>query len=75
MNNIALLFGTILMFVGGGLLVMALIYFAGGLACAAWIAFSDRFRSICRAESLIFDYRKNRREFLRWKEGNDGKTD
>lgn len=75
MNNIALLLGTILMVVGGGLLAGYLICFFGSLACTAWIAFSDRFRSICRAESVIFEYRKNRREFLRWKEGNDGKTD
>ncbi len=75
MNDIALLLGAILMCVGGGLVVGTLICFAGSLLCAAWIAFSERFRSICRAESIIFEYRKNRKKFLRWKEENDGKTD
>ena len=75
MNNIALLLGTILMCVGGGLLAGYLICFAGSLVCTAWIAFSDRYRSICRAESVIFEYRKNRREFLRWKEGAENAAD
>lgn len=73
MKSIALWLGTILMGTGGALLVMALIFFIGWLVCIAWIAFSDRFRAICKAESLIFEYRKNREKFLEWKEANHGK--
>ena len=28
---------------------------------------SNRFQAICKAESLILEYRKNRDEFLRWR--------
>ena len=75
MNSIALWLGTILMGAGGALLVLALIFFIGWLVCVAWIAFSERFRGICKAESLIFEYRKNREKFLEWKEGDHGQTD
>ena len=34
----------------------------------AWIAASNRFRDICKAESLIFEYRRERKEYLWWKE-------
>lgn len=72
MNSIALWLGTILMGVGGALLVLALIFFIGWLACVAWIAFSETFRGICKAESMIFEYRKNREKFLEWKEADHG---
>ena len=32
------------------------------------IAASNRFRDICKAESLIFEYRRERKEYLWWKE-------
>lgn len=38
------------------------------LAEIAWIAASNRFRDICNAESLIFEYRREREEYLWWKE-------
>lgn len=37
------------------------------LAEIAWIEVSDKFRDICKAESLIFEYRREREEFLWWK--------
>lgn len=37
-----------------------------GCSVQAWVAFSNRFRDICKAESLIFEYRKYREQFLEW---------
>ena len=41
------------------------------LLCEAWMAASNRFRKVCRGESLIFEYWKNREEFLEWREKRD----
>lgn len=34
--------------------------------CCAWADFSNKFRSVCKAESLIYEYRKYREQFLAW---------
>ena len=72
MGDIALWLGMVLMGTGGALVALAIIFFAGWLVCVAWIAFSTEFRAICKAEGLIFEYRKNREQFLEWKEANNG---
>lgn len=55
--------------VAGGLAVMcALVFLFWWLAEQIYIAASNRFRDICRAESLIHEYRRNRSEYLWWKE-------
>lgn len=41
------------------------------LLCEAWMAASNKFRKVCRGESLIFEYWKNREEFLKWRETRD----
>jgi hypothetical protein len=51
---------------GGGLLCVAIVGFLGWLACWAWAAFSNKFRAVCKAESLIYEYRKYREQFLAW---------
>ena len=38
----------------------------GYLVALLWISACNKWRAICRAESLIFEYRKNRKDFLRW---------
>ena len=58
--------GTIVCGLGGGLLCLAGVGFLGWLACCAWAAFSNRFRAICKAESLIFEYRKYHEQFMAW---------
>lgn len=55
------------MLVGGLLLFGVLVALAVRLMCELWIGVSIRFRSILKAESLIYEYRKNRDEFLRWR--------
>lgn len=44
------------------------------LLCEAWMAASNRFRKVCRGESLIFEYWKNREEFLEWREIKNHET-
>lgn len=67
MNNMALWIGKVLMALGGSLLALCIIGLLAYLASAAWVVFSEKFRDICKAESLIFEYRKNRTEFMAWK--------
>ena len=66
-NDVALCMGAILMALGGSLLAIGVIGLLAYLASAAWVVFSEKFRDICKAESLIFEYRKNRTEFMAWK--------
>lgn len=66
-NNVACWIGTVVLCLGGSLLAFCIIGLLAWLASAIWVAFSDKFRRICKAESLIFEYRKNRTEFMAWK--------
>lgn len=67
MAEIAYELGEIFMIMGGILIAVGLLCLLGFLVECAWIAFSDTFRAICKAESLIFEYRKNREKFLEWR--------
>ncbi len=71
-DRIMLNIGAIVLIAGGLLLLVAGV----GLACLLvgniWIAASNRWRNVLRGESLIYEYRKNREAFLRWKEEQDG---
>jgi len=67
--------GMLICYLGGGLLCLFILGLFLRLVCAVWIAFSDRFRDICKAESLIFEYRKNRHEFMVWKHTKEGEDD
>ena len=63
--------GLVVCTIGGFLLCLCILCLIGfGLNCA-WIAFSESFRDICKAESLIHDYRKNREKFLEWRDGEE----
>ena len=76
MGNNFIVIGQYVCIVGGFLLALILSGFLAYLAVSIWIAFSNKFRDICKAESLIFEYRKERNEYLKWrkeKKGN-GKT-
>lgn len=72
MEKAALLAGTVLFCLGGSFMFGLIIAGLFRLMCNAWIGASNRFRDICKAESLIFEYRKNREMFLRWLECNGG---
>lgn len=51
---------------GKEIVCVAIVWFLGWLVCCAWAAFSNKFRAVCKAESLIFEYRKYHEQFLAW---------
>lgn len=57
----------IVLYLGGGLLALALVGLATWFACWVWIKMSCRFRGIYKVESLIFEYKCNRDDFMYWK--------
>lgn len=72
-DNVMVNIGAAFMIVGGAALVAVVlglaIYFAGW----AWVAASDKWRDILRAESLIYEYRMNRDAYIKWRR-NANKT-
>lgn len=60
--------GYAFVIIGGAELLVLLLAVIGLAACKAWISASNKFRDICKGESLIHEYRRNREEFLRWLE-------
>ncbi len=75
--EIASILGAVFCTLGGVLFAAAIVGFLFYVVLTLWIDASNKFRSVCKAESLIFEYRKNREEFLIWKEngGNHNAAD
>ena len=69
-EKVAMIVGNIVLCLGGAMFATAIIGFLGWFLCIAWVAFSEAFRPICKAEQLIFEYRKNREKFLEWRTEN-----
>lgn len=67
--------GVLVTICGGFLLCIAIVLFLGWLVLCAWVIFSNQFREICKCESMIFEYRKYREQFLAWLEMKDGGKD
>lgn len=65
-DNVYLFVGKLICGMGGGLLALAILALLLIVACYLWIDASERFRDICKAESMIFEYRKNRNDFMYW---------
>lgn len=61
--------GATVLIVGGCLLLAAGVGLAALLVANIWIAASNKWRRILQAESLIYEYRQNREEYMRWKNG------
>lgn len=60
--------GAAVMLIGGvalAAIVLGLAVYAAGLA---WIAASNKWRDILRAESLIYEYHMNREAYIEWRE-------
>lgn len=54
---------------------LGLIAYLGYWMAIAWIKTSNAWRNILKAESLIYEYKQNRDEYLEWKETlKDGST-
>lgn len=71
-DNAMMNIGAFFIIAGGFLLVAGVFGVMLHLVANIWINLSNKFRRICKAESLIYEYRKNRVEFLRWKGEQDG---
>lgn len=72
-DNVMVNIGAAFMIVGGVALVaivISLVIYAAGWA---WVAASDKWRDILRAESLIYEYRMNRDAYIKWRR-NANKT-
>ena len=72
-DSVMINIGAFFMIAGGAFLVAAVVGIVAYIAVIIWISASNKFRSICKAESLIFEYRRNREELLEWKGEQDGK--
>lgn len=66
MDNVYLFIGKLICGLGGGMLTLAILALLVNIACVLWVDASQRFREICQAESLIFEYRKHRNDFMYW---------
>ena len=66
MADIYLFIGKLICGLGGGMLSLAILAILADVACNLWIDASNQFRKICQAESMIFEYRKNRNDFMYW---------
>lgn len=69
MDKFVLVLGWICLSVIGCAVIGVLLW----LALDIWEWASNRFRDVCKAESLIFEYRKNRDDYLEWKNAKDSK--
>lgn len=70
MKIVFLVVGEMFCTVGGIAIALFLIALFLEIALESWRLFSGKFRIVFKAESLIFEYKKNRKEFLRWLDEN-----
>ena len=69
---------VILFWIGAAVVIvlgLALIAWLVYWMAMMWIKASNAWRGILKAESLIYEYKKNRDKYLEWKEAVDGETD
>lgn len=60
--------GAAVMLIGGVALVAIVLGLAVYAAGLAWIAASNKWMDILRAESLIYEYHMNREAYIEWRE-------
>lgn len=60
--------GAAFMLIGGVALVAIVLGLAVYAAGLAWVAASNKWGDILRAESLIYEYRMNREAYIEWRE-------
>ena len=71
--DIGAIIGGLFMIIGGATICFALVALLASLATELWIDASNRFRDICKAESLIHEYKRERDKYMKWKEETNGK--
>lgn len=67
MDEIVKNIGVYVCTVGSAMLLLIIFGLLVYVAAIVWSKFSGELRKICKAESLIFEYKKHRDEFLLWK--------
>lgn len=65
-DSVMINIGAFFAIAGGIIMMLFVVGMVGYLVALLWISACNKWRAICRAESLIFEYRKNRKDFLRW---------
>ena len=65
-DSVMMNIGAFFAIAGGIIMMLFVVGMVGYLVALLWISACNKWRDICRAESLIFEYRKNRKDFLRW---------
>ena len=66
--------GRVVCILGGIALSACVLALVFSLAAELWIMASERWRGICRAESLIHEYKRNREYFFEWLETEEDKS-
>lgn len=74
MDEILLKIAKTVCLTGGIAVAITILCLVFQLCCEAWIAVSERFRDVLNGESLIREYKKSRKEFLKWKESKSHET-
>lgn len=69
MQELVEIIGFSMVLLGGLALSACIIGFLFGLVADIWRTASYKWRGILSGESLIWEYRKNREQYLRWKAG------
>ncbi len=75
MGDICTAIGELFCVIGGVSLALLVLGLLASFVCTVWIDTSNKFRRICKAESLIFEYRENRDKYLEWKRAKELESD
>ena len=68
------LIGEVFLYAVGTILALFALSLFGQVAGIAWIVESNKWRDICKAESLIHEYRRNRKDYILWKDAQNKLT-
>lgn len=77
MDTIALHTGYFVIVGALFVLTFCMLCIVGYVICCLWESFSEKFRDICRTESLIREYKVNREKYFMWRYEvwKEGQTD
>lgn len=69
---LACVVGAVFMIGGAAFIVTVIAMVAWDYLGTLWIDASNKWRNICKAESLIHEYRREREKYLAWKGAHNG---
>lgn len=72
MEQFVKVIGATMLLLGGLGLSAIITGFVFGLAADMWRTASYKWRGILSGESFIWEYRKNREQYMKWRESNNG---